>query len=200
MRLQRNAMEALGYAALSGFFGAIVGGATTVLGWFATNYLVRKREDRSKRLQINMEHRQKQLTEFYAPLRSLIVRLNAAGSVWEKMVAADINAWKDGDKIAFDEYFAPLHKEVLDILSTKIYLLEGTTIPPSIQQYFEHTVSEGIYWRIAEKTGCPPNAPAKPFPPNLYEEINRDFHKVLVDYESSLDELRAGLRKRVSSP
>jgi hypothetical protein len=51
--------------------GAVVGG----MGWIAAYILTGLREDRTKRLQLTIEHTSTQIREFYAPLMALTDQL-----------------------------------------------------------------------------------------------------------------------------
>src|ERR1700737_2533239 len=101
----------------------IVAGFVTASGWLVNNFLTKQREDRTKRLQIGMESAKRQITEFYAPLQSLLTRLAAVAGTWAEIVKKDEKTWESGDKIAYTQYFTPIHDEIISILKTKLYLL-----------------------------------------------------------------------------
>jgi biopolymer transport protein ExbB/TolQ len=59
-------------SALVSVVGGLVSGLVVL---FATQYLLRWREDRTKRIQLTIEHAEKQLSEFYSPLLALVEQL-----------------------------------------------------------------------------------------------------------------------------
>jgi hypothetical protein len=169
---------------------AIVGGFVTASGWLANNFLAKQREDRAKRLQIGMEATQRQLIEFYAPLQSLLTRLEAVAQTWNKIVEKDPGAWEAGDKIAYTQYFMPIHDEILNILKSKLHLLDDEAIPRSITQYFKHNASESLYWKIKEATDRAPTIRIHCYPKKLHDDIDNGSIRVRNRHSDFLKELQ----------
>jgi hypothetical protein len=101
-------------------------------------------------------------------------------------------------EITYREYFLPIHKEIIEILKTKIHLLEGGVIPPSLRTYIAHFTSENLAWRLAQEkveiwdfiTGFPENFPG---------ELKEHQELVYKRYEDVVQELRHGaFRKRAN--
>jgi hypothetical protein len=173
---------------IAAFMAAIV----AVLGWFVASYLTSRREDRTKRLQLTMEHSEKQIGEFYAPLLGLLEQLDTTYRVKERMIEKEHDNTEIISKIAYKEYFLPLHKEIGEILKHKIHLLEGNFIPESVRAYFDHFTSENIYWRLTEEEKIRSSVEVTEFPGQFYDDIKANLSNVIERYESAVQELRHG--------
>jgi hypothetical protein len=171
---------------------AFIAAVVAVFGWFVASYLTSRREDRTKRLQLTMEHSEKQIGEFYAPLLGLLEQLDTTYRVKERMIEQEHDNTEIISKIAYKEYFIPLHKEIGEILKHKIHLLEGNFIPESVRAYFEHFTSENIYWRLTEEEKIRSSVEVTEFPGQFYDDIKANLSNVIERYESAVQELRHG--------
>jgi hypothetical protein len=171
---------------------ASIAAVVAVLGWFVGSYLIVRREDRTKRLQLTMEHSEKQIGEFYAPLLGLLDQLDATYEVKERMIKQEPDNAKMISKIAYKEYFFPLHKEIGEILKHKIHLLEGNIISESVRLYFDHFTSENIYWRLTEEEKITSSVKVTDFPDRFYDDMKSNLSNVIERYESAVQELRHG--------
>jgi hypothetical protein len=171
---------------------AFIAAVVAVFGWFVASYLTSRREDRTKRLQLTMEHSEKQIGEFYAPLLGLLEQLDTTYRVKERMIEQEHDNTEIISKIAYKEYFLPLHKEIGEILKHKIHLLEGNFIPESVRAYFEHFTSENIYWRLTEEEKIRSSVEVTEFPGQFYDDIKANLSNVIERYESAVQELRHG--------
>ena len=98
-----------------------------------------------------MEHSEKQIGEFYAPLLGLLEQLDATFRVKERMISQEPDNADTISKITYKEYFLPLYREIGEILKHKIHLLEGNIIPESIRTYFEALLN--FEWVIFARRG-----------------------------------------------
>lgn len=171
---------------------ASIAAIVAVLGWFVGSYLIARREDRTKRLQLTMEHSGKQIGEFYAPLLGLLEQLDTTYRVKERMIEREPDNAHIISKIAYKDYFLPLHREIGEILKHKIHLLEGNFIPKSVRDYFDHFTSENIYWRLTEEEKIKTSVEVTEFPDHFYEDIKANLSNVIERYESAVQELRHG--------
>ena len=94
---------------------ASIAAIVAILGWFIGSYLIARREDRTKRLQLTMEHSEKQIGEFYAPLLGLLEQLDATFRVKERMIGQEPDNAETISKITYKEYFLPLHREIGEV-------------------------------------------------------------------------------------
>jgi hypothetical protein len=113
-------MPDLGFAAVLTTTGAVV-------GWAAAYILTGWREDRTKRLQIELDHASAQLKEFYAPLVALTAQLDTTASIKGSVASG----------------MTPEDEHELEV-----HLLEGRTTPQSFDEYFEHFTTEKAYWTL----------------------------------------------------
>jgi hypothetical protein len=117
-----------------GVLGAIV----TVIGWF----VVRWREDRIRGIERELKYRERQIEEFYGPLFSLMHQILVADEIQMNFVRTTEEK-ETTIRIYFRKnYFAPLHEEMIQILKAKLYLVEGTEVPPSFKEYLSHACDD----------------------------------------------------------
>ncbi len=178
---------------MTAIIAAVVAAFVAMVGWFVGHLLVSLREDRTRRLQLTIEHAERQIGEFYAPLLGLLEQLDTVFRVKEAMVAQEPQHQKIIAKIAYTEYFLPLHQEIRGILKSKIHLFEGVQIPDSFIEYIHHFTSESIYWRLTEEEGIASSVTVSAFPSRFYDDLKRDLDVVLARYERSVQELRRGI-------
>src|SRR3979411_668630 len=105
-------------------WAAVIAAIVAVSGWFIGNLLVSRREDRTKRLALTIEHAEKQIGEFYAPISGLIEQLDTVFRVKERMIREEPHNSRIIETIAYKEYFLPSHLEILEIIKHKIHLLD----------------------------------------------------------------------------
>jgi hypothetical protein len=169
---------------------AVIAAMVAVSGWFIGNLLVSRREDRTKRLALTIEHAERQIGEFYAPILGLIEQLDTVFSVKEQMVKEEPHNTKIIETVAYKEYFLPLHLEILEILKHKIHLLEGLVIPESINKYFHHFTSENMYWRLTQEEKINTSVEVTKFPSEFYDDIGSGLKFVYRRHEELVQELR----------
>jgi hypothetical protein len=83
----------------------------------------------------------------------------------------------------------PTHNEISTLLKTKIYLLEGAAIPPSLLKYIDHFTSENLA-RSLEQHGINVWRQVKEFPSILFDHLRQDQKLVYHRYQEALRELR----------
>jgi hypothetical protein len=169
---------------------ASIAAIVAVTGWFIGHQLTTRRDDRTKRLELSIAHSEKQIGEFYAPLVFLLGQLDTIANVAEYIHKQKKDEGVGGlGEITYREYFLPIHKEIITILKTKIHLLEGGVIPPSLMTYIAHFTSENLAWRLTKEnvqiwdfiTGFP-----EEFPDQLKEHQELVYRR----YEEAVQELR----------
>src|SRR5882757_6927203 len=92
---------------------ALLTTAGAVVGWAAAYILTGWREDRTKRLQIELDHASTQMKEFYAPLVALTAQLDTTASIKGSVVTGMTP--KDEYELAelmYSSFFLPLHEEI----------------------------------------------------------------------------------------
>lgn len=169
---------------------ASIAAAIGVTGWFVGHLLASRREDRTKRLALTIERTDKQMSEFYSPLLSLLEQLDTVARVKDQMCRQEPHNAKLIATIAYKECFFPLHQQILEILQHKLHLLEGRDIPSSIVDYFHHFASENMYWRMTEEQHVATSVTVSRFPSTFYYDIKKDLARVNERYEMRVRELR----------
>lgn len=171
--------------------GAITTAAIAALGWCAIYILTGWREDRTKRLQLELEHASSQAKEFYAPLVALTDQLNSLAVVFD-----EVSEGKSGEErhklegLFFARFFLPIHEQINEILKTKVHLLEGAAVPVSFTQYFEHYATQKAYWNLQGDGLEVSNIKVPDYPPAFYWDVRQGYEAVLQRYENTLEELR----------
>ena len=170
---------------------AVLTTAGAVVGWAMAYILTGWREDRTKRLQIELDHASTQMKEFYAPLVALTAQLDTTASIKDfvntGMTLADEYELAE---LMYSSFFLPLHEEINEILKTKVHLLEGRATPQSFEDYFEHFTTEKAYWTLKKAGKNVSNMTVPNYPPSFYHDVRKDYASVAARYEDNLQELR----------
>jgi hypothetical protein len=182
----RTAAESINHAIWIAAIGAVVSG----LGWIAAYFLNGRRDDRTKRIQLTIDHTSTQLSEFYDPLVALTQELAVlANDVKGKTVCGKTEEDKHAiDELFYNDYFLPLHQEITKILYTKVHLAEGEL--ETFPKYFEHYAAEKAYWDLIKKNQDVSNLHPPGYPSEFNFEVRRGRDVVRERYEASIKELR----------
>jgi len=86
-----------------------------------------------------------------------------------------------------------LHREIQNILNSKIHLFEGAQIQTAFVRYIHHFTSENIYWRLIEEEKIKSSVTVSEFPSGFYDDLEKDLGVVLRRYEEGMKELRRGI-------
>jgi hypothetical protein len=97
------------------------------------------------------------------------------------------------------EIYSPVHEEILTILKTKIYLVEGFFIPKSVTEYFRHYASQKIYWQLLAKESAIKNIKTVDYPEAFYWDIRNGLSIVSQRYERNLQQLRTRFFSRYAN-
>lgn len=134
----------------------IITGAVTAFGWYATYAYAKIREDRTRRLDLRLKFRARQIEELYGPLYSLIQQIFNVWGVRQNVLKGKSYSSDDARKIGeffWQRYFTPLHQEIASLLRTKLYLLEGGRLPDSFREYLEHATQEACQHHLWQEMG-----------------------------------------------
>jgi hypothetical protein len=179
---------------------ALIGAAVAVVGWFVSQFLIRAREDRTRRLETLLKQSQKQIEEFYGPLFNIVHQIFVSSHVQYDILTARDSSGHDKltseqksriTEFFLDNYFGKLHQEVNQILKTKLYLIEGSEMPERFFMYLRHVNQERDQRLIAKDLGIDTSfIPGLPWPDDFYTDIKRGFERAMRNYEDSLGGLR----------
>lgn len=178
---------------------ALISGAVLAVGWFVSNSLTRRAETKRRIAESNMKHCEKQIEEFYGPMFNLVHQIflynHVEFSLLESPEANDQLTERHRETIEdffCEEYFVPLHRQINEVLKAKLYLVEGTSMPDSVYAYLRHANQESVQRTLWKRFSIGTSyVQGIEFPDALYEDIERDFKKVMDRYENAVQDLRA---------
>jgi hypothetical protein len=173
---------------------ALIAGTLALAGSILTFYLTKIREDNTKRLEHTMEHYRSQIEEFYGPLFNLVYQIDKLYYVKEDIVnpASGVHdplseeQKKEIESFFKNEYFFDLHKEILRILRTKLYLVEGAEIPASFYEYLYHATQEQAQFRLWKENNIDTkHIVGEPFPDQFINDIKFDLRNAMQRYNQT---------------
>lgn len=188
------------------WFPILSAGVLTAVGWFATYYLGKLKEDRTRRLELRINYLQKQIEEFYGPLYNLITEITVSKQVLDAIVTTDGPSPLTSDESVKLKVFVretqmkPLHEQIVSILRTKLYLVDGTTAPASFQEYLRHAIQERLQrdiWTTLKISTT--HIKGRPFPDNFRKDVESGLLAVMRKYEDTIAELTSRSFHRRSS-
>jgi hypothetical protein len=170
----------------------ILGAVVTVIGWF----VIRWREDRQKGLERELKYCERQIEEFYGPIFSLMHQIFAA----EEVQGGFIDERADNDEADIrsyfqDNYFLPLHNELIQILKAKLYLVEGANVPQSLEEYLRHACDD----RARGKLKIWPKKKLFLWPSDFEKNLTLGLKTVMGKYDDllyRLETIKIGRRRR----
>ena len=192
-------MEALYVKELVPIYVALVAAFVTGIGWIITNYLAKKREDRVRRFESIKKHLEQQIEDFYGPLFNLVQQIVVYNHVQHEILYAkdskgnSIRSASDADKVRqyFQENsFVPLHNEMMLVLKTKLYLIEGAEMPESFYKYLRHSIQEHVQGTLWRKHGVDTSHVAGlQYPNELYTDVKSGLDRAMLKYEQIINNL-----------
>ena len=180
---------------------ALVAATATAAGWVVSYAYGRRRDAQAKELELRVRYRQRQIEELYGPLFSLIEQVFSADEVQERILpqGAQVLSDEEQDRVRrffWEQQFAPLHKEIRQLLRTKLYLLEGAELPDSLSQYLEHATQEECQRRLWYESGVSTSHVAgEPWPSDFYDEIKSTLTRLMKEYQGILARPDVGRRR-----
>lgn len=181
-------------AALLGVLATLIGAFVIAGGWRVTNRLTQLREDRLRRIELELERSQRQISELYAPVSFLLdymAVLEEMQARFIKQFAADDDLVHRIQKEGFAPEFIALHSRIENILLAKRHLfIEGRT-PEGFAEYVRHAQSERIAWKVTKEWTEHIEIPTEPYSRQFHSDMRSGLHYVLEEHRNWLQELRA---------
>jgi hypothetical protein len=117
---------------------ALVAATVTLIGWFITSWLAKRREDEARRQEAALKHLERQIEELYGPLLGLIDQSNAVFTVAKQRLDQQDQDARKAWHYFVEKYFLPLNLQMAKLLSAKVHLLDTDSWPPSYLAFFTH--------------------------------------------------------------
>jgi hypothetical protein len=181
---------------VSDWLSVLFAGVITGLGWFASYYFAKLKEDRTKRLELQMEHLHRQIEDFYGPLYNLINEIAVSKKVLDAIVEGDSVPKLSADAIVQVKVFIrenqmkPLHDQIIAILHSKLYLVDGINVPPSFREYLHHAIQGRLQREIWTQLQISTiHVRGRPFPDEFRQDVHRGLLAVMKRYEDTVAEL-----------
>lgn len=139
-----------------------------------------------------LRYLQRQIEEFYGPLDSIVSQILVANRVRSHLAEQNLAAEIMGKVDAFlhEHYFRDLHQKISDILSSKLYLVEGVELPASFYVYLQHAMQEKVQldlWRNLQVDTS--RLKGIPFPEQFSQDIRSGLAQKMREYDAALREL-----------
>jgi hypothetical protein len=156
------------------------------------NQLSRQSGDRTRCIEIQLRYRSRQIEELYGPLASLIEQIR---NVWRvrRSILAVTDTRDEQTRIRqflWERYFTPLHQEIAGVLKTKLYLLEGGSLPESFRQYLEHATVESCQQHLRRELQIDiSRAGYQRWPKRFRADVQGMLAKLTAEHQSGLAEL-----------
>ena len=196
--------EAALIGAVAALIGALIGGLVNVAGWYVT----KRKEDLFRREEASLNYRQRQIEELYGPLFGIIQESRAVYDVARKFVPINKEGRIDVQNFSpehekiwahyVDSYIRPLNKQAVELIRSKMYLLDLNTLPDSFRQFLEHAAHlDSVNSLAGEGLNTFPMAPWTGYPPQLYNDVKDTLDSLLNRYKNEI-RLLSGVQARES--
>jgi phosphoglycolate phosphatase-like HAD superfamily hydrolase len=167
--------------------------SVTALGWYATYAYTKHKEDRTRRLEIQLKYRAQQIEVLYGPLLSLIEQIFNVWQVRKNVLGQGGYSPDDQQRIQqffWQRYFMPLHKEIGDLLRTRLYLLEGNRLPDSFSKYLEHSTQEASQHLLWDELRVNTSrVVGTPWPERFYDDVKEALGRLMDEHKSGVAKL-----------
>jgi hypothetical protein len=143
-----------------------------------------------------LRHLQRQIEEFYGPLSNLVHQILVANQVRAHLTEQNLAAATLGkvDVFLHEQYFRDLHQKISDILSSKLYLMDGVDLPDSFYIYLRHAVQERVQldlWRNLQVDTS--SLKGVPFPDQFFHDIRQGLGQKMKEYDATLREVHGAV-------
>jgi hypothetical protein len=187
--------------AIATIVGVSLTGIVTVIGWNVSNSLAKRREAETRRAEATLKHIERQIEEFYGPLLCLIEQIFNVWTVRENLLfppgrPSSIAATDPRRNEIFTffqtRYFFPFHEKIRDVLASRLYLVDGGSVPESFSQYLEHSTQQVVQHRLyADFAVSTDHIPGVPWPDAFYDDVKTSLDGLMAKHERCLRTLHA---------
>jgi hypothetical protein len=167
--------------------------SATAVGWYVTYAYTKHKEDRTRRLEIQLKYRAQQIEQLYGPLLSLIEQIFNVWRVRENVLEPGRYSPEDEHRIRhffWQRYFMPLHKEIGDLLRTRLYLLEGNRLPASFSEYLVHSTQEASQHLLWDELKVDTSrVKGSPWPDQFDDDVKEALDRLMDEHKSGVAKL-----------
>jgi hypothetical protein len=167
--------------------------SVTAVGWYATYAYAKRAENRTRRAEIQLKYRAQQIEELYGPLLSLIEQVFNVWEVRETILKGGNYSdavQKSIGEFFWQRYFSPLHKEIGELLRTRLYLLENSHLPKSFGEYLQHATQEACQHQLWDELKIDTShVPGRKWPRQFDQDVKKTLDSLMEQYKSGLARL-----------
>lgn len=141
-------------------------------------------DERGERAQLRAQRLQDQIQQLYGPLFSVIDQLDTCDRI-EPRIFHD-NPLSDEQRetarrFMCYEFYLPLHKQIREIVQSKLYLIDGLAVPQSFRDYMDHSMQYEIQMRLwFEKGVASDKTPGTPYPFAFNDDIEFGLDNIMT--------------------
>lgn len=139
-------------------------------------------DDRRDKTHTRVLRLQDQLEHFYGPLFSIVDQLDTAFKV-EHRITHDNPMSSDSlqsvQRFMFTEVYMPLHRQIRDVLLSRLYLIDGMFVPDSFRDYLAHSTQYEVQARLWFERGISSEkTKGIPYPSDFNDDIETGLEEV----------------------
>jgi hypothetical protein len=196
--------------------GALVVAAVTVIGWFATDWFRKRREEEVRRWESSRDHLHRQIEELYGPLLGLIQKRGALLEVAQARLPDAMREDESFDRSKFrnredsevynylvEKYLLPMQAEIASLLQTKAHLHASDDPSTSYGPFLKYQVQYDVLHKLWRETGIEstslPGVHGVLWPKTFEHDVNVVLQRVNDEYRGFISAIRFG-RKGARHP
>lgn len=179
--------------------------SVTILGWIVSNYFIRKRDDRTRRLEITLKRMERQIEGFYGPLFSLNEQMRNAWDIREAILSPrgdrgncplSESDRKRVEEYLQEQYFFPIHGQIRELLRTKLFLIDGAEVPASFNAYLRHATQEKAQSEIWRNLNIGTDyLKGTGYSQQFFDDVKNRLRQVMQEYDATVSEMRIGQQR-----
>jgi hypothetical protein len=147
--------------------------------------------ERSKR---RVRRLQDQVEQFYGPLFSIVGQLTTTAEIEgriRKENALDDSQQQSREKFMLYNFYLPLHQQIRAILQSRLYLVNGLSVPQSVEIYLRHSmqyeVQSRLWFECQIESG---ETEGTPYPVDFNSDIRAGLDKAMEELGPALKSLK----------
>jgi hypothetical protein len=199
-----------GIAQTAAIVGALTSGAGAVVGWLATYWFGKHREEEVRRWESSRDHLHRQIEELYAPLFGLIQQRRAVYDAASRRLPMqedgrfDRSKFQGADSKVYnylvEKYLLPIQARIAGLLQTKIHLLADDDLPTSFANFLEYQSQFEFLHMLWKETGIESSGVRGVHWPEAFEaDVGTALNRLRNEYQYFIRALRSG-KKNVTNP